>query len=201
MELSHLAQWRSRGYMPHFDSPELTQHITFSLADSIPAHVLNGLRNEVDTESSGRSKREVELRKRIETLMDAGHGACLLRDPIHARSVESALLHFDGVRYRLTAWVVMPNHVHAMFQTIAPWTLAQVVGSWKSYTSKQILRNNAEPLRPPVWYREYWDRYIRNERHFSNALNYIHQNPVKAGLVSHASLWPWSSASHHASAG
>jgi len=47
----------------------------------------------------------------------------------------------------------------------------------------------------PVWHREYWDRFIRNERHFQQAVEYIHQNPVKAGLVERPEQWPWSSAS------
>ena len=45
-----------------------------------------------------------------------------------------------------------------------------------------------------VWMREYWDRYIRNENHFKAAVDYIHQNPVKAGLASRPEDWPWSSA-------
>lgn len=48
-----------------------------------------------------------------------------------------------------------------------------------------------------VWMREYWDRFIRNEKHFVATVNYIHQNPVKAGLVSHPEDWPWSSAKEY----
>ena len=44
-----------------------------------------------------------------------------------------------------------------------------------------------------LWMRDYWDRYIRNDRHFENVVLYIHQNPVKAGLCEHAEDWPWSS--------
>jgi REP element-mobilizing transposase RayT len=45
-------------------------------------------------------------------------------------------------------------------------------------------------------FREYFDRYIRDERHFANAVQYIHENPVKAGLVENPEDWPFSSASH-----
>ncbi|WP_198146030.1 hypothetical protein [Desulfonatronovibrio magnus] len=44
------------------------------------------------------------------------------------------------------------------------------------------------------WMRDYWDRYIRNEEHFHAAINYIHQNPVKAGLCGNPQDWRWSSA-------
>jgi hypothetical protein len=42
--------------------------------------------------------------------------------------------------------------------------------------------------------REYWDRFIRNDRHLENTVLYIHQNPVKAALCQRAEEWPWSSA-------
>jgi len=41
---------------------------------------------------------------------------------------------------------------------------------------------------------EYWDRYIRDFEHLRRCIAYIHENPVKAGLVDAASKWPWSSA-------
>ena len=44
-----------------------------------------------------------------------------------------------------------------------------------------------------VWQKEYWDRFIRGQNHFNKAVESIHQNPVKAGLVSSAEDWPWSS--------
>ncbi|MCX5969976.1 MAG: transposase, partial [Coprothermobacterota bacterium] len=45
-----------------------------------------------------------------------------------------------------------------------------------------------------VWHREYWDRFIRDERHFVAARDYIVMNPVKAGLVTKPEDWPWCSA-------
>ncbi|MCL7455160.1 MAG: hypothetical protein M8467_19160, partial [Anaerolineae bacterium] len=53
---------------------------------------------------------------------------------------------------------------------------------------------SSEDLVGGVWMREYWDRYIRDERHFEAVVAYIHDNPVKAGLVKNAEDWPWSSA-------
>lgn len=43
-----------------------------------------------------------------------------------------------------------------------------------------------------IWHREFWDRYIRDEKHFNSAIDYIRQNPVKAGLVKNMEDWPWS---------
>jgi REP element-mobilizing transposase RayT len=86
----------------------------------------------------------------------------------------------------------MPNHVHALIETGEAWPLAAIVHSWKSFTShgaNQILRRSGD-----FWFREYFDRFIRDEQHFVNAVTYIGQNPVKAGLAGSPEEWRWSSA-------
>ena len=75
--------------------------------------------------------RNAELRKRIERYADQGYGACWLRDDRIAAIVQGTLLHFDGERYRLLAWVVMPNHVHVLIETLEGFALSDVVQSWK----------------------------------------------------------------------
>jgi putative transposase len=193
--------WHSRGYLPHFDSPERTQHVTFHLADSLPREVIERLDQEIRLLPP--AEQDAERRMRIEAWIDAGHGSCILREPGIAAMVQNALLFFDGQRYRLMAWTVMPNHVHALFQVKKEWPLAKIVASWKKFTASRICAFRRQPENAsgyaelpigPVWHREYWDRYIRNERHFHEAVDYIHKNPVKAGLVAQPADWPWSSA-------
>ena len=188
--------WHSRGYMPHFSSAYVIQHVTYHLADSVSAEVRARLEDELRLVPA--RQQDAERRHRIEAWLDAGHGCCLLREPVAARLVQDAFLFFDGERYRLLAWVVMPNHVHVLFQPLQGWTMAKIVASWKSYTGRRLA-----PMLPPapsqvpvrrVWQREYWDRFIRNEPHFDAAREYIHNNPVKAGLVARSEDWEWSSA-------
>jgi REP element-mobilizing transposase RayT len=144
---------------------------------------------------------DVERRKRIEAWMDAGHGCSILREPAIADMVQGAFLFFDAQRYRLFAWVIMPNHVHTLFQPMSGWTVAKIVSSWKKFTATRISAHPGSANLPiggcgrPVWHREYWDRYIRNESHFQQTMAYMHANPVKAGLVGRAEAWRWSSAS------
>jgi type I restriction enzyme R subunit/putative DNA methylase len=188
--------WRSRGYLPHRDEVGLLQSITFRLADSLPQEKLRSLEQSLAT--LPQSSRDLEQRKQIEAWLDAGIGCCALRHPAVAATVEAALLHHDGERYRLLAWCIMPNHVHVLIQPHAP--LAGIVQSWKSFTGRWALANNAElELGVPgksLWMREYWDRYIRDETHLRAVIAYIHQNPVQAGLCPTPSAWPWSSARH-----
>lgn len=192
--------WHSRGYLPHFESAEKIQHVTFHLADSLPKTVLERL--EAELKNLPPEKQAVEHRKRVEAWLDAGHGSCVLRETEIAMMAENSLLTFDGQRYRLLAWVIMPNHMHVLFQPQNAWTVAKIVASWKKYTGRKICdyrRTNYGNANLPigedsVWHREYWDRYMRDERHLQRTVEYIHQNPVKAGLVRQAEAWPWSSA-------
>jgi len=188
-------RWHSRGYLPHFESSEVTQHVTFHLADSLPQTVLLRLESELKTLPAG--KRDAERRKRVDAWIDAGHGSCILRKPAIAAMVQGSLLTFDSQRYRLLAWVVMPNHVHVLFQPINGWTVAKIVAAWKKFTARKICdnrRNGGDGPSAPVWHREYWDRYIRDQAHLAQVIAYIHLNPVKAGLVVTPESWPWSSA-------
>ena len=179
--------WYSRGYLPHFDQPGLVQGITFRLGDSLPRYIAESLARE------GTDIPDAVKRARIEKYLNAGYGACYLRDPSIARLVQNALLYFDGVRYHAIAWVVMPNHVHVLIETVEGYPLHQILHSWKSFTAKkanQILGRSGR-----FWFPEYFDRYVRDERHLSDSVRYIHWNPVKAGLVESPEDWPFSSAS------
>jgi putative transposase len=195
--------WHSRGYLPHYDGDVAIQHVTFHLADSLPDDVVQRLYEEVRTVPLHRQ--EMERRKRVEAWIDSGHGSCALREPGVARKVEESLLFSDGQRYHLLAWMVMPNHVHVLFQPMTGWGVSTIVASWKKFMARTIcdywrtMAANQEigvpgPVTGPVWHREYWDRYMRDEHHFQQTIDYIHQNPVKAGLVTKSEDWPWSSA-------
>jgi len=204
-------RWHSRGYIPHFESSEVIQHVTFHLADSLPKSAL--LRLESELKNFPVEKRDAERRKRVDAWTDAGHGSCVLRKPELAQMAQDSLLTFDSQRYRLLAWVVMPNHVHVLFQPIQGWTVAKIVAAWKKFMARKICdaanrkidvpihtdtkianQEIGVPRLDPVWHREYWDRYVRNEGHFERVVDYIHMNPVKAHLVSAAEKWRWSSA-------
>jgi REP element-mobilizing transposase RayT len=204
------AGWHSRGYLPHFDQPGLIQSLTFRLADALPAH----LRSEWDACVTDRNT--AARRERVETALDRGHGACVLRDPRIARLVEEALQHFDETRYHLREWVVMPNHVHVLIETLGAQasslhasegrfgtaakmaalpeahSLASIVHSWKSYTANRT--NPIVDRNGRLWQPEYFDRVIRDEEHLRAAGEYVRNNPVKAGLVQRAEDWPYGSA-------
>ncbi len=186
--------WYSRSYLPHFDEPGLQQFITFRLFDALPLTLLEEWKDELGCLQTlpATDPRVMELHNRIARYEDAHHGACWLRQPAIAEVVEDTLLHFDAARYHLLAWSVMPNHVHALIETREGWSLPDILHTWKSFSAQEankVLRRTG-----PFWFREYFDRFIRNEEHYHNTVDYIINNPVKTGLVDSAEAWRFSSA-------
>jgi REP element-mobilizing transposase RayT len=184
------AGWRSRGYLPHYDGRALPQSISLHLADAVPKTVIEGWKRELNTKNSVQDK--MLLRARIEKYADQGYGKAFLKDHRVAQMVQRTLLNDDGKRYRLFAWVVMPNHIHLLLTRFERDTLAEIMQSFKSITSHKA--NKSLSRSGQFWMLDYFDRYIRNAKHFKKSIEYIEDNPVKAGLCLRPSDWPYSSA-------
>lgn len=132
------------------------------------------------------------LLKLIDQYEDAGIGECLLRDDSIAQIVQDTLLFNHQKKYELICWCIMPNHVHTLIAPVEGMSLSEIMYDWKSYTTHAI--NKALNRKGKLWMMEYFDRYIRDNDHFQKVVNYIHNNPVKAGLVADSADWRWSSA-------
>jgi putative DNA methylase len=109
-----------------------------------------------------------------------------------AEVVKASLMKFDGERYKLIAWVIMPNHIHLLLKPINDWGLETILHSFKSFTASEA--NNVLERNGKFWMRESFDRYIRDAKHFGKAFRYIENNPVKAGLCEKPKDWKFSSA-------
>ena len=158
--------------------------VTFRLHDSLPREIPRRLVLErrhmlrTMTTDAERARLDEAFAIRLDHFLDQGYGSCILRE--HGEIVAGALRHFDGLRYDLHAWCVMPNHVHVMFSLERGRDLEKVLHSWKSFTAHEIDQGM-------IWQREYFDRLIRSPEHFTATRAYIRNNPAKAGLVN----WPW----------
>lgn len=170
-----LPEAHSRGYLPHIEEAEF-QMITYRLGDALPTEVMQRLAH------LGSEKRRIDT----EQLLGAGYGQCWLAYPNIAKIVIDNWLYFAGKRYRILAYVVMPNHVHLLIHVFEDSSLSKIIQSWKSYTAKKIAKQlDLAGQQPslPIWQPDYWDRFIRNQAHLEAAIAYIHNNPVTAGLV------------------
>jgi REP element-mobilizing transposase RayT len=189
--------WHERGYLPHCDMPGLIQFITFRLWDSLPAsrrgeweHLLFISRS--DAPRSGAQGIALrEQRRKLEEYLDRSLGDCLLRDFRVAALVETALLHHHERRFRMLAWVVMPNHVHVLIED-GETPLSTIIRNWKSFASVEANKLLGRTGR--FWQPEYWDLFMRDEEQTRKAIRYIENNPVKAGFCRTPEAWPFASA-------
>lgn len=176
--------------LPHWNMPEAVYNVTFRLADSIPQFRLEQLKKDriAWQKTYGNQQLCKELIKeyyrlfhrRVDEWLDAGYGSCILRYQNLRRFLSEAFAYYDGQRYRLGAWCIMPNHVHVLLRLLNDFTLSEVMHNWKSYSAHQI--NKALQKKGQIWQHESYDHIVRNKESLRQIERYILNNPVKAKL-------------------
>jgi Rad3-related DNA helicase/REP element-mobilizing transposase RayT len=175
--------------LPHWRQEGTTYFVTFRLADSVPAARIKqflaeredwlALHPEPRLEADEREYHE-KFGNRFENWLDMGAGSCVLRQTQAAGKVAAALRHFDGERYTLGHFIVMPNHVHVLVRPLAGHTLSEILKSWKSFTAREI--NQSLGRTGTLWQDQSFDRIVRTPQALEQFAEYIRQNPAKAGL-------------------
>ncbi len=95
----------------------------------------------------------------------------------------------------LTAWVFLPDHWHAICAPQYPLTISEVMKSIKN--SSTTLINRGQAASGELWQGRFFDRALRTVKEYNEKVDYIHLNPVKAGLVCRAQDWRWSSVNEY----
>jgi len=179
--------WSRHGKLPHFDG-DVNQFITFRLADSLPESALESLRQQLEHDKLDDSSDE--FRRLVEDHLDKGAGECILRDPTIAEIVQETILSEHGQSCDLKAWVIMPNHAHLLLRLYDGHDLAGLMKRIKGISARRI--NQLRNTTGSIWQADYFDRYIRDAKHFSKVFGYIENNPVSAarfGMRTLLSLW------------
>jgi menaquinone-specific isochorismate synthase len=138
---------------------------------------------------------------KLEAALDRGLGACVLRDRALAQIIADSLLFFDGqrsasvsqsdsvssepvpsreVRYNISDFVVMPNHVHVLVCFLSGVRMLAQCRSWKHFTAVKI--NAALGAQGEFWQPESFDHLVRDADHFERFRRYIADNRMKAHL-------------------
>jgi REP element-mobilizing transposase RayT len=199
-----LSGYHTRGYLPHLKVEGGTYWVTLRLYDSLPQEVLKKLEEErKDWEKQQREKKvapqeiaqqwKQRYTKRMHAYLDAGMGACWLKRDDIGGLVANAIQFFEGKRYDLHAWVVMPNHGHVMVTPREKWTLSSILHSWKSYTANEANRILGR-VGEPFWQIESYDHLVRDDKEFYLICEFTINNPVSAGLCAKPEDWKFSSA-------
>ncbi len=185
---------------PHWSQAGAVVFITFRTHDSIPREVIERwdrekqewLRNRgrdttehwsaiVDTLCD---KDRVDFQKTFDrcrdVFLDSCQGRCLLKRPELAQIVADSLLHFDGQRYRLGDFIVMPNHVHLLAVFLTAEAMQAQCDSWLHFTALRF--NQALDEQGKFWQQEPFDHLVRSPEQYDYLRQYIADNPHKAGL-------------------
>jgi type I restriction enzyme R subunit len=185
---------------PHWAQAGAVVFITFRTYDSIPREVIDRWDREkqewlrvrgrggrahwsaIVAKLSDKDRAEFHntFNRQRESFLDSCHGRCLLKRPELGGIVAEALLHFDGQRYRMGDFVVMPNHVHALVALPTAEALKAQCDSWLHYTAFRINQTLAEKGR--FWQKECFDHLVRSPKQYEYLRRYIADNPQKANL-------------------
>jgi putative transposase len=187
--------------LPHWSQAGTVCFITFRTEDSMPREVLERWhadrvewlrRHGVDGSSDdwkerlkgldGRQRAEFNRmfsRRRHDELDDC-HGACVLRRPELAKIVADSLLNFDGTRYVMCEFIVMPNHVHLLASFADMEGMLNQCESWKRFTARLINAQLGASGR--FWQKDGFDHLVRSVEHFEAFRRYIAANPSRARL-------------------
>ena len=188
--------------MPHWSQAGAVVFITFRSHDSIPSEVLQRWEREKQeylrhggheaakhwsvilptlTEDE-RADFQKKFNRCREDFLDTCHGRCLLKRNDLGQIVAETLLHFDGQRYRMGDFVVIPNHVHLLAAFASPDAMKDQCDSWLYYTAFQINKTIGE--KGKFWQQEPFDHLVRSLEQYEYLRRYIAENPHRAGLMS-----------------
>jgi hypothetical protein len=179
----------ARRRLPHWRQTGVAYFITFRLADSVPQPLLHQWRDERaiwlrwhPPPWRADEQREYEERfiGRIQEWLDAGMGACHMRRPDVRAEVELCLLRFHATRYVVDAFVLMPNHVHAVIAPGEGHDLSKILQGIKGVSANAC--NKLFGRKSAFWMDESYDHIIRDAEELAAFRHYIAANPEKAGL-------------------
>ena len=133
--------------------------------------------------------------------------SCYHRQPWLAspRRRDLFLTILEEVRQRyqfvVVGYVVMPEHIHLLISEPERGTPSTVMQVLKQRFARRVLRRRRNPaqtemwpaLEERVWQRRFYDFNVWSRHKRIEKLRYMHENPVKAGLVLEPEQWEWSS--------
>jgi hypothetical protein len=174
--------------LPHWRQSGASYFVTFRLADALPQEkidLLNRMRSEWQRSHPKPTEEDWdayarEVTQRTEAWSDESFGACWFSSRVWSEELSDRLLHFQGQRYHMGCFAIMPNHCHLVMRPFDGFELENLLQSTKSLVAKKIHSANGTSGR--LWQEESYDRIIRDEEHLWRVVQYIGRNPAQAGL-------------------
>lgn len=204
--------------LPHYQPAGGVFFVTFRLAESIPFAKLQDMKRRHQLRKTAikrgvnplKNKHLLEERKRYfkeyDQLLDSiKSGPMYMENPAIASLVQEQLARFDGDLYDLVAYCIMSNHVHILIDTSIQLP-GDIPSDFENNNLLKPLQHIMKRIKGPTavaanrllgrknrfWQRESFDYLVRSELEMGRIIAYILNNPVKAGIVNHWDLFPFS---------
>ena len=152
-------------HLPHVDIKGYYQFITFRTYDSLDDY----LKKLYNLDKPNRQKQQY-----IDNYLDNSKNGAYLNGKI-LKYLYDFFRKNDKKLYELIAFCIMPNHIHLLFKPLDG--LSIVMQKIKGITAKEI--NAMLGRKSKFWANDYYDRAIRDEKHFLTVYEYIKNNPLK----------------------
>ena len=171
--------------LPHWNQQNCVQFVTFRLADSLPQQKLQEYREMKAQWEKSHPKPWDEATKKeynntfatiIDKWIDAGYGDCILQDCNLRDILANTILRYNGDRYIIHAFVIMPNHVHVLFSPRESNLVQDIVGGWKKFSAMAINRQ-MECKGKKIWEHDSFDHMVRSWERYQETVKYITRNP------------------------
>ncbi|NOR87481.1 MAG: hypothetical protein GQ527_07725 [Bacteroidales bacterium] len=179
--------------LPHIYIQDAIYSIDFRLADSIPFEIYqkySDLKRTIIRESKKHLLKNL-YNDHIDSYLDNSSSLKdWLNKPLIRNEVASAIHYYDKVHYKLIAFCIMPNHVHLIINTngFKPMPLGDFMGSIKRYSARKA--NILLGREGKFWQTESYDHILKSRNDLADSIDYVINNPVKAGLVAEWNEWP-----------
>ena len=170
--------------LPHWEQTGKIHFLTFRLGDSMPQEMIRQYKEEKNRFMIAHPQPWNQqiyneyhnlISNPIEKYLDSGYGDCVLKDAAVRQILIDAIDYYDGKRYLVLAYVIMPNPVHMLIVPAIGYELYDSIGSVMRFSARGI--NRITEKRGRLWQPEPFDTIIRNHTHYTNTLEYIRHNP------------------------
>jgi putative transposase len=185
----------TRRHLPHWEVEQGRYFVTVRCADSLPREAvlrlseLGEAQRLIEPRSAPFAAHQRIIFRTLEKYLDGGFGSCPLKDPLVARIIQDELHALLDGQVSVPHFTLMPNHWHALLVPAPDRPLSSIMKHLKGRTARRI--RNLVGGTGPVWQREWFDRWIRDDAEWVKCVTYIQNNPVKAGLVRNWTDHPW----------
>jgi REP element-mobilizing transposase RayT len=204
--------------LPHYQPDGYTYFVTFRIAGTLPAIIIDELKKEykscLDDISSLKIHKEKSIKytqikwdyfEKFDQQLDLLSNKNLwLKDNRIAKIVSDSILFRDKKEYDLICYCIMPNHVHMVFYIVertacslnenvnerSGRSLYKIMQSLKSYTANEC--NKILKRTGSFWQHESYDHVVRNDEELNRIIEYVLNNPLKANIIDNVNEWKWS---------